>query len=241
MCQILHWCAISGCIFLLWGRFWRICWGHQSFAHVSSTFRHRPGHLRLSADKPADASAMCGFFGRIFLVRQFQHPSTLQRQTSSENMSNHRRCGFIELLCGDQWDNHLAFNVFSKLDQVSPAECRGWHSAKHGLYIAAGILAGNLDEMTRLFLSESRPHSCFQPNTKSRPELEQASHGQDKTDMHELSKLWNKQRQVSMCWRHPGLLAAELVGLPQDPAGLTATLNKDTFVCLSVCMFVCLY
>lgn len=91
MCQILHWCAISGCIFLLWGRFWRICWGHQSFAHVSSTFRHRPGHLRLSADKPADASAMCGFFGRIFLVRQFQHPSTLQRQTSSENMSNHRR------------------------------------------------------------------------------------------------------------------------------------------------------
>lgn len=149
--------------------------------------------------------------------------------------------GFIELLCDDQWDNHLAFNVFKKLDQVSPAECRGWHSAKHGLYIAAGILAGNLDEMTRLFLSESRPHSCFQPNTKSRPELEQASHGQDKTDMHELSKLWNKQRQVSMCWRHPGLLAAELVGLPQDPAGLTATLNKDTFVCLSVCMFVCLY
>lgn len=89
--------------------------------------------------------------------------------------------GFMELLCDDQWDNHLAFNVFSKLDQVSPAECRGWHSAKHGLYIAAGILAGNLDEMTRLFLSESRPHSCFQPNTKSRPELEQGA--MDKTKL----------------------------------------------------------
>ena len=63
-CQIFHWCAISGCIFLLWGRFWRICWGHQSFAHVSSTFRHRPGHLRLSANiKPAD----CRCFGNVRL------------------------------------------------------------------------------------------------------------------------------------------------------------------------------
>ena len=35
--------------------------------------------------------------------------------------------------------------------------------------------------MTRLFLSESRPHSCFQPNTKSRPELEQGA--MDKTKL----------------------------------------------------------
>jgi len=28
--------------------------------------------------------------------------------------------------------------------EVSPAECRGWHSAKHGLYIAAGLLAAEL-------------------------------------------------------------------------------------------------
>eukprot|EP00913_Durusdinium_trenchii_P003815 g3532.t1 len=28
--------------------------------------------------------------------------------------------------------------------QVSPPECRGWHSAKHGLYIATGLLAAEL-------------------------------------------------------------------------------------------------
>ena len=104
-----------------------------------------------------------------------------------QNMSNHRRWlhrGAVRRPV--RQPSHL--QCLSKLDQVSPTECRGWHSAKHGLYIAAGILADNLDGMTRLFLLESRPHSWFQPNTTC-PELKQASHGQNKTDIYELSNL----------------------------------------------------
>ena len=185
---------------------------------------------------------MCGFFGRIcFGEAIFSTRLHCKRQTSSENMSNHRRRlhrAAVRRPVRQPSRLQLFFKSLTRCPQLNAEDGIQLNMACTLQLVSWQVI---WTKWQGCFSQSPDRHSCFQPKYKITSGIGTRSHGQDKTDMHELSKLWNKQRQVSMCWRHPGLLAAELVGLPQDPAGLTATLNKDTFVCLSVCMFVCLY